>query len=454
MKTKLFPVVLCVLWLLMPVASLARTFKYNYKGINFVCKQESDQVSIVAFDRKAARVVIPATVVNAKGASLPVSTVDFYDEVMSYQTAELAIEKGITEIKPYCFRRFVNLNLVYIPSTIEKIGQKAFNAKHLPTFKMPSSIKEEDLKKGLAIYPKQQSIGNFKEMDFSEYDEDFAQETSVNKPEETTKSSKAIAAGTSDVDYNIPTTSTRRENTFCIIIANEKYHKAPQVDFAAIDGATFKRYCVSTLGIPEQNIRLTTNANYLTMQEQFDWLKMVADEYGDEANFIVYYAGHGVPNDEGSCYLLPVDGNPKQSSNGYSLKKLYEMLGSLTSQSALVLIDACFSGNDRNDMSMLGSDRGIVRKIQEETVGGHVVVMSAASNTETALPFEEKGHGMFTYFLLKKMQETKGKVKYGELYDYVRKQVSRNTIVTRSKKQTPSVTFSSKISSEWRNMSF
>lgn len=50
----------------------------------------------------------------------------------------------------------------------------------------------------------------------------------------------------------------------------------------------------------------------------------------------------------------------------------------------------------------------------------------------------DKGHGTFTYYLLKKLQLTKGDVSLGELTDYVTQQVER-AVVTNRKSQTPMV---------------
>ena len=46
-----------------------------------------------------------------------------------------------------------------------------------------------------------------------------------------------------------------------------------------------------------------------------------------------------------------------------------------------------------------------------------------------------------TYFLLKKLQETKGKVSLGELSDYVIKNVKRISLVEQGKSQIPTVDF-------------
>ncbi len=58
---------------------------------------------------------------------------------------------------------------------------------------------------------------------------------------------------------------------------------------------------------------------------------------------------------------------------------------------------------------------------------------------------------MFTYYLLKIIKETKGKVTMGEIADYVTSEVKKRSLIINSKMQTPSVTPSKSISN-WRKM--
>ena len=46
---------------------------------------------------------------------------------------------------------------------------------------------------------------------------------------------------------------------------------------------------------------------------------------------------------------------------------------------------------------------------------------------------------MFTYFLLKKLQESKGDVTLGELGDYITNEVKRESLLNNNKIQTPAV---------------
>ena len=176
----------------------------------------------------------------------------------------------------------------------------------------------------------------------------------------------------------------------------------------------------------------------------------IAKAYGDEARFIFYYAGHGVPDESnGTAYLLPVDGKSSILATGYSISKLYDQLHALGSQNVTVVMDACFSGSKRGE-GMLASARGVAIKSKAEAPKGNMLVISAAQGNETAYPYREKRHGLFTYFLLKKLQETKGNTTFGELFDYVRTQVAQKSIVVNEKSQTPSVNASSELTSTWK----
>ena len=83
---------------------------------------------------------------------------------------------------------------------------------------------------------------------------------------------------------------------------------------------------------------------------------------------------------------------------------------------------------------------------------GNMVVFSAAQGDETAHQLEEKGHGLFTYYLLKQLQQTNGNVTLGELSDYVIKQVKRQSVVINDKKQTPTVIPSQAVINNWQGI--
>ena len=151
-----------------------------------------------------------------------------------------------------------------------------------------------------------------------------------------------------------------------------------------------------------------------------------------------------------TSYLLPIDGIATDVSTGYKLDDLYATLGALSAKSVTVFLDACFSGTTRNDgKEMLVEAKGAAIKAKSGIPQGNMVVFSAAKGDETAYPNYEEHHGMFTYYLLKKLQETKGDVTLHELGEYIRQEVHAKGAIE-NLLQTPCVTPSSSLDASWR----
>lgn len=204
----------------------------------------------------------------------------------------------------------------------------------------------------------------------------------------------------SDVDFDIPMANNISNNTFAVVISNEKYQMEKAVQYAENDGKTFADYCKKTLGLPEKNVHFITNATLNNIKHEIKWLEDVIAVYHGDAKVIFYYAGHGIPDEQNkSAYLLPIDGYGSDVTTGYALEDLYKALGSLPSKSVTVFLDACFSGAKR-DGDMLASARGVAIKVKQATPVGNIVVFSAAQGDETAYPYKEEEHGLFTYYLL------------------------------------------------------
>lgn len=254
----------------------------------------------------------------------------------------------------------------------------------------------------------------------------------------------------SDVDFDIPMANNISNNTFAVVISNEKYQMEKAVQYAENDGKAFTEYCKKTLGLPEKNVHFVTNATLNNIKHEIKWLQDVITVYNGDAKIIFYYAGHGIPDEQNkSAYLLPIDGYGSDVTTGYALEDLYKALGSLPSQSVTVFLDACFSGTKR-DGEMLASARGVAIKVKQATPVGNIVAFSAAQGDETAYPYKEEEHGLFTYYLLKKLQETKGNVTLGELSDYIKTQVERQSIVINGKLQSPSIVSTATVANSWK----
>lgn len=254
----------------------------------------------------------------------------------------------------------------------------------------------------------------------------------------------------SDVDTDIPISKRVNSDTYVLIIANEHYKDIiGVVPFAENDGKVFKQYCVHTLGIPERQIRMAVDATRNEISDALDWLENLAQARNGSGKFIIYYAGHGIPINE-VTYLLPVDGNPEKANQLLSLHEMYQRLGKMPAQQVTCLLDACFSGTRRNGQPIVQGGRGIAMKPKQNTVEGNLVIFSAADASQTAYPYAEKKHGLFTYFLLKALQAHKGNITYQNLIGYLTEQVSVEASL-QNRKQTPTLQYSETIEEQWGN---
>lgn len=267
--------------------------------------------------------------------------------------------------------------------------------------------------------------------------------------------SKDITVGKSDVSVNIPVNPQTNDKTFVLIFANENYRREARVPFAINDGSVFKEYCEKTLGIPSINIRFLQDATFGEMRSGIGWLTQVMAAFKGEAKVIFYYAGHGMPDEmDRTAYLLPTDGFSSDYQTAIKLDYLFERLSQQPAQSITVFLDACFSGAGRDDMMLAAESgqRAVRLRPREGTLKGNMVVFSAATGDETAFPYKEKQHGLFTYFLLQKLQQTKGNVTLYELSNHVISNVSRQSILINSKSQTPQVNVAPELQESWKNI--
>ena len=262
----------------------------------------------------------------------------------------------------------------------------------------------------------------------------------------------------SDVDLDIPVNNHKNNYRYALIFGNEDYasfqpnlKSETNVDFASRDAQFFKEYASKTLSVPNENIFLNINSTAMNMHRQIDKIKLLIKSTAGKAEVLVFYAGHGFPDEQTKePYLIPVDVSGSDLKFAISLKEFYKTLTEFPSKEIIVFIDACFSGGARNQG--LIAARGVKIKPKEGLLNGNLVVFSSSSGDQSSLPYKEKQHGMFTYYLLKKLQESKGNIKLKELSEYLKEQVSVSSIIKNSKEQNPQMLISPKMQDVWEDI--
>jgi hypothetical protein len=267
--------------------------------------------------------------------------------------------------------------------------------------------------------------------------------------------SKIIEVGSlsSSVDKNIPINPAKKPYRIALIIGNEDYsgnlNAEVNVDYAKNDATIFKQYVFNTLGVPEENINFLINSTAGEMRKKIELVAKLLEKMGPSAELIFYYAGHGLPDESTKApYLIPVDVDASNLSAAIKLSDVYNMFGNSGASRITVFLDACFSGGGRNQGLL--SARGVKIVPRNETITGNMIVFSASTSEQSALPLKREKHGIFTFFLLKKLQETGGVVTYNDLAAFINQNVSVESLKVNGKEQDPGVSVSPALQDKWK----
>jgi len=238
-------------------------------------------------------------------------------------------------------------------------------------------------------------------------------------------------------------------NKFALVIGNEDYNTYKQstsyevnVDYAVADAEAFAEYAINYMGVPEDNVILLKNATFSQMRFNINKLTGMSKSDPGNIELYVFYAGHGQHDVESKeTYLIPVDVSISTPTAGLKLDDVYATLGESQAKRTMVFMDACYSGQGR----------GIVIRPKEAPVTGNVLVFTATSSSQRSMPYKEKQHGMFTYYLLKTIKDNNGKISVTDLYNSVRRDVVRNSMWINNSEQSPELISGQGIESGWEN---
>jgi hypothetical protein len=278
--------------------------------------------------------------------------------------------------------------------------------------------------------------------------------------QQTSKVTITDVALRADVDRNIPQFGTPNPNRYALVIGNEDYASRQtglatesNVPFARNDAQVVRSYFSRTLGVPESQIDMKLDATRGEMDQAIDRLSKIIKNTEGKAEVMVYYAGHGLPDESGEAYLIPVDVSGGNVRMGVKLSEVYRRLTEFPAKRVTVFLDACFSGGARAT-ELLAMARGVKIVPRSGSLEGNLVVFTATSGEQSALPFVEQQHGIFTYFLLKFWQERSGGGTFLDLANHLKSKVGLESVRTNNKEQNPQVLYSTGVADAWQSWIF
>lgn len=236
----------------------------------------------------------------------------------------------------------------------------------------------------------------------------------------------------SDVDA-VPLNNKIKPNAYAVVFGIEEYRqKLPRADFAAHDARIVGDYLTKALGYPEENvvIRINEKASLTDMGKYLDqWLPNHVEK---DATVFIYYSGHGAPNPKtGEAYFIPYDGDPTfLETTAYPMKRLYATLEKIPAKEVIVVLDSCFSGAGGRSVMAKGAKPIVVQVDNPVLVTTKAVMLTASSGDQVSSAYEEKNHGLLTYYFLKGLQgeadiNHDGAVDIAEVFEYLKPKVEK-----------------------------
>lgn len=228
-----------------------------------------------------------------------------------------------------------------------------------------------------------------------------------------------------------PITGLNKKNAVAIVIGISKQEDKGTggAAYAKKDALKMYDYLINQLGYSKTNIFLVTDEDARVPRLRTLFSKNLKDKVMEKRGAIdteifVYYSGHGYPVGE-ERYLLTYDYNPQDvTRSAYPVRELFEEMAKLTVKTTIVL-DACYSGSTGNGEQLVkGTSAATMQTKNPADRIKKGIVFTAAASEQYANWYDEKQHGLFTYYFLQGIggsadKNNDGKISVGELKEYV-----------------------------------
>jgi len=208
------------------------------------------------------------------------------------------------------------------------------------------------------------------------------------------------------------------------VIGAEDYYYTDPVLFSERSADIFVKTAKKVFGIKDSNVyknigeKATAGAIITNMR---NLLKNVKD--GDIIYF--YYSGHGIPARKSrEPYLLPIDIMPDYIAEGreFSLNNILVKLSESKADRIITFIDSCFSGvtDGKSVFKGVAASRLKPKKLTFDT--SKMAVLTAGKSTQFSNMYKEKGHRLFSYYLIKSILKGRKELQtlYNEIYVEIR----------------------------------
>ena len=208
------------------------------------------------------------------------------------------------------------------------------------------------------------------------------------------------------------------------VIGAEKYDNTDEVKYSKRSADIFAQVAQKTLGITERN-SYKLIGNRATSGAIEDKLKLMLQNVKEGDSIYFYYSGHGIPVLPNRIpYLLPKDKVPDfiSQTSFFKLSNIYTLLSNSKATKIIAIMDSCFSGSTDGKSVFMGVAGSVLIPKKVIFNRNKMVVLTAGREKQFSNMYRQRGHRLFSYFVMKALLEGKRNVKdvYNSVYPNVK----------------------------------
>lgn len=218
-----------------------------------------------------------------------------------------------------------------------------------------------------------------------------------------------------------------RKADFLFVVGISDYEDLPDVPYSHQSASVFSDAIQRRMGVPAGNVYTLFDRQATGTRIHSKFTNLLNRITPDSVVYF-YYSGHGIPSRDGECsYLLPVDASMGVfEDERMELHNLLSKLAGKRPRRIVAVIDSCFSGKVSVDKLLYeGVAPAVIVQPKIQTLDADVTLVLAAREDEFSNVYTEKGHRLFSYYLIKAL--TLGKTSVTEIAGFVQEGVVRKS---------------------------
>ena len=213
---------------------------------------------------------------------------------------------------------------------------------------------------------------------------------------------------------------------YALVIGIDKYKAPwPTLSNAVHDATGMAEELSKDYKFDKVTTLLDDNATRANIIRQMEWL---TDNVKKNDNVLIFYSGHGdYKKTLNKGFWVPVDAQSESVVDFISNSDIQTFLGGIPAKHTLLIADACFSGDIFRGMEETVAKDDMQRYYHEVEHRASRQAMSSGG-LEPVMDGGRDGHSVFTYYLLKTLQENNApNFDAGQLYDEIKIPVANNS---------------------------